>query len=171
MGKCRRCATVGLVTKKMESTITKYDDKLNELEENIRFYLSTPERFAEALIFAKKLEKFAEDIKEKVKTRGSEIMHDQDLREIEFGEYVVKLIDPTETNEYNPVSVIKALGENSAGFMKVSTSKIEKWMMKSRLPFDEIEKIKLGMKVKLKKGYIRLDEKKEKEDKPIYIKE
>ena len=37
--------------------ITKYDKYLAEMEDNIRFYISTPERFAEALIFAKKLEK------------------------------------------------------------------------------------------------------------------
>lgn len=154
----------------METTITKYDEQLNNLEENIRFYLNTPEKFAEALIFAKKLEKFAEEIKEKVKTRGSEIMLNRDLREIEFGEYVVKKIDPTEINEYSPSSVIKVLGENSASFMKVSASKLEKWMIKSRLPFEEIDKIKQGMKVKLKSGYIRLDEKKEKKDEAIYIK-
>ena len=44
----------------MKKNIIKYEDKLNELKENIRFYISTPERFAEALIFAKKLEEFAE---------------------------------------------------------------------------------------------------------------
>lgn len=157
----------------METKPIKYEEKLEDLKENIRFYLSTPERFAEALIFSKKLKAFAEDIESKVKERGKEIMFDKDIKEIEFGNYVVKQIDPTETNEYSPASLIEVLGVNASSFLKVSGGALEKWMIKSRLPFDQIEKIKSGMKIKLKKGYIRLDEKKEgkEKNKPIYIKE
>ena len=56
----------------MNKQLTKYDDKLKDLEDNIRFYLSTPEKFAEALVFSKKLKKFAEEIEIKVKTRVPE---------------------------------------------------------------------------------------------------
>jgi hypothetical protein len=149
--------------------ITKYDEKLKDLEENIRFYLNTPEKFAEALIFAKKLEKFAEEIKEKVKKRGSELMFDKDLKQIEFGDYIVKRIEASESNEYDVKSTLTAFFEeygvedgliNATQFLKVSTGKIEKWLMKAKMPDKFLITVRQNVKTKHKKGYIRLDEKK-----------
>lgn len=147
--------------------ITKYDQYLAEMEENIRFYISTPERFAEALIFAKKLENFADMIKEKVKKRGGEIMFDQDIKFIDFGNYRVLHVDPTEVDEYSVTSIFKALEPQIAmALCKVDTGKLKMWLTKSRIEGELLEKITEGKKTKHRKGYIKLMEIKGDEDIP-----
>lgn len=149
----------------MEKNIAKYDQALQSLEENVRFYISTPDRFAEALVFVKKLEKFAEAIKEKVKQRGAELMNEKDLREIEFGNWKVQKIDAGETVEYSVASVIDAVGLDVAKpFLKISASKLEWWIKKSRLEGETLSKINMGKKLKIRKGYIKLIEKKDESD-------
>lgn len=120
----------------------------------------------------KKYEDFFAEMKESVKDRGREIMDKKDLKEIEFGDFVVRRINPSETNEYSPVALIDALGTSASSFVTVKAGALEKWMMKSRLPFDQVEKIQAGMKVKIKKGFIGLYPKKEKKEGegPVYIK-
>ena len=139
--------------------ITKYDQYLAEMEENIRFYISTPERLAEALIFAKKLETFSNMIKEKVKKRGSEIMFDGDLKYIDFGNYRVLHIDPTEVDEYSVSSLFKAVEPQIAmALCKVDTGKLKMWLTKSRIEGELLAKIIDGKKTKPRKGYIKLME-------------
>jgi hypothetical protein len=140
----------------MNKQLTKYDDKLKDLEENIRFYLSTPEKFAEALVFSKKLKKFAEEIETKVKTRGSEIMNDRDLKEIEFGDFKVIKIDPTITITYRVSQVMKVFGENAEQFLKVDGTKLKNYILKARIEGEDLETLNIGRKESAKKGYIRL---------------
>lgn len=146
-----------------ENKITIYEEKLNEMKEQIRFYISTPERFAEALIFAKKLEAFAEDIKEKVRERGSEIMSKEDLREITFGDYKVVRQSPTTQIIYKPSSVIDAFGLSVAlQFLKADTTKIKTYVMKAKLEGSILTDLNLGRTEKHRNGFIKLIEVKEK---------
>ena len=111
---------------------------LAELKEQTRFYISTPERAAEALLFVRNLEDFAERVKESVKERAVRVM---DEKNIELMTY--SIIDPetgevkewelrraygTVRKEYRPENVLKALGEKSIGFFKVEKSKLEKFL-------------------------------------------
>lgn len=145
--------------------IAKYDQYLSEMEENIRFYISTPDRLAEALIFAKKLEIFAETIKEKVKKRGSELMFDQNLKFIDFGNYRVIHIDPTEIIEFSVISLFGAVDPQIAmALCKVDTGKLKMWLTKNRIEGELLEKIVAGKKTKLRKGYIKLMEVEPKEE-------
>ena len=162
-----------MANKFMEKEITKSEEGFEMLKKRMRFYLNTPEKFAEALTIIKQYEDFFAEMKESVKERGKEIMDRRDLKEIEFGNFVVRRIDPTETNEWSALSLIKVMGENAASFLKVSGGVFEKYLMKAKIPMDDIMKMKAGMKVKLKKGYIKLDPKREKKEKdgPVYIKE
>lgn len=146
----------------MEKGVTRYDKYLAEMEENIRFYISTPERFAEALIFAKKLEAFSEMIKEKVKKRGSELMMEQDLKFFDFGQFRVMKVDPTFTDEYSIQSLFGALDIDTAmALSKVDTAKLKLWLKKNRIEGELLAKITSGRKSKPKKGYIKLVEIKE----------
>lgn len=142
--------------------LSKQEEAFNTLEENVRFYISTPEKFAEALIFAKKLEKFSEQIKEKVKDRGAEIMVKNDLKEIEFGDYKVIKQDPTKSIEYYAPSVFMAFGEERAlTFMKVDNTKLKNYILKARIEGEELNKLNLNRKEKERKGFIKLIEKKQ----------
>jgi len=167
--------------KKENLSITKYDEALESWQKEMRTYINSPEKFAEVLTAIKKAETFIEDMKERVKDKGREIMDAKNLKEIEFGAYVVRHIDPSESNEYNAGSVIetfiKEYGEKEGlsmvgQFLKVSTTTLEKWMIKGRVPFPIIKEIKRGMRVKIKKGFIGLYPKKEGAEKkgPLYIK-
>jgi len=141
----------------MENQITKYDETLKKLEESIRFYIKDEKSFAEALIFAKKLENFAEMIKEKVRNRGSEIMSKDNLKEIIFGDFKVLKVEPPMRIEYRPGQVIEALGmENSLQFLKVDATKLKGWIIKARVEGETLNTLNLGRKEKLTKGYIKL---------------
>lgn len=164
----------------MENQITKYDEVLENFEKGMRAYINSPEKFAEVLTAVKKAEGILEEIKTKVKERGGELMDKQDLKEIEFGDFVVRRIDPSETKEYSSKSVITAFVKKYGvdegmgmvvQFLKVKGGDLEKWFIKGRVPFDVIEPAKEGLKIKLKKGFIGLYPKKKETDKPIYIKE
>lgn len=166
-------------TKKQPTAVTKYDGAIEELKKNMRAYINTPDRFAEVLAAVKKLKDFTKEMEESVKKRGGEIMFDQDLKEIEFGDYVVRSIDPSETNEYSPASVVKTFideyGDEGISmvsqFLSVSAPKIEKWAIKAKVPITVIEKFRAGMRTKIKKGFVALYPKRAKKegDGPVYI--
>jgi len=132
---------------------------------NLRFYLRTPEQASRALIFAKKLREFADLVEEKVKTRGSEIMSDNELRELELDGFIIQKIDPTTSNEYKASSVIDGLGiERAVPFLKVSTGKLESYLKKARFEGEILEKINTGRTEKNRKGYIAIKTKQKKDD-------
>lgn len=121
--------------------MTEKSQALIQLKEQARFYISTPERAAEALLFVRELERFAEEIKGKVKERTVEIM-DRDGKDLitysitddETGEvrsWEVRRSYGTVVKEYRPLKVVSALGmEQAMSFMKVQKSELEKFLKK-----------------------------------------
>jgi glycyl-tRNA synthetase (class II) len=134
---------------------------LTQLEQ-IRTVIRTKEHAGNWLTFAKKLKQFSEEVEKKVKARASEIMFDEDLKEIEANGFVITKIDATETREYDPKVVIDAIGiERALGVgIKISTSKLEKYIQKRGVSMDELRKINEGVKVKHRSGYIAIKSKK-----------
>lgn len=140
------------------------DNILTKLN-NLRFYLKTPLQASRALLFARKLREFADLVEEKVKKRGSEIMDEQNLFEMEMDGFVIKRIEPTTTNDYRASSVIEGLGmERAIAFLKVNTGVLEKYLKKARIEGEELAKINAGRKEKQRSGYIRISEIKEKKE-------
>ena len=91
-------------------------------------------------------------------------MSEKDLKVIEFGNYQITRIEPSESVEYYAPSVILALGmERAISFLKVSGGKLEGYLKKASLKgavtFEEIEKCKEKSGIKRKAGYIKIQEK------------
>lgn len=147
---------------KKTTAVVNAENLLTHLE-NARITIKTKEQAANWLIFAKQLKDFAGKVEEKVKTRASEIMSDEDLKFIEVGLFSITKIEPTETREYDPKVVIDAIGiERTLGVgIKVSTSKLEKYIQKQGVSMEELGKIREGMKIKQKSGYIMIKVKKD----------
>ncbi len=114
------------------------ENSLDIIKEQARFYLSTPEKAAEALLFVRNLERFAKEVKEKVKERTVEIM-DRDHKDMieyqtldeETGEikiWQVKRDYGKQAKEYNVGNVIEALGMDAKPFLKVSKTEIDKFL-------------------------------------------
>lgn len=114
------------------------EQALVALKEQTRFYLSTPERAAEALLFVRQLEKFAEELKAKIKERATEIMDRQNMETLpyqvvdpetgEVREWIVRRDYAKQSKEYRPENVYDALGEDCFAFMKVEKGKLEKYL-------------------------------------------
>jgi hypothetical protein len=154
----------------MDNKLQKISEVENYLKEQTRFYINSPERLAESLIFAKKLKQFAEQVEAKVKERGSEIMFEKNLKEIDFDGWRVIKIDPTEIREYLVSSVFEAFGDVvGKALVKVDTTKLKLYLKKNIFEGEVLNKLNQGLKIKLKKGYIKIMEIKEKDDKTIYI--
>ena len=154
----------------MENKLTKLTDVEEYLKEQTRFYISTPERLAEALVFVKKLKMFAEQVEESVKKRGAELMNEKNLSQIDFDGWRVIKQEASELDEYSVSSLFGAVGNEVAmGLTKVDNTKLKLWLKKSKIEGEMLAKINSGKRVKLRKGYIKIVEIKEKE-KPIYIK-
>ena len=114
------------------------EQALVALKKQTRFYLSTPERAAEALLFVRQLEKFAEELKAKVKERAVEIMDRENVETLpyqivdpetgEVREWIVRRDYAKQSKEYRPENVYDALGEDCFAFMKVEKGKLEKFL-------------------------------------------
>jgi hypothetical protein len=117
------------------------DNSLTLIKEKTRFYISTPDRAAEALLFCKNLENFAEEIKKSVKERTVKLMDeqgndsmiytitDQDTGEVR--EWSVKRDYNKETKEYRIDNVIEAFGIDIAKkFMKIGKTDLDRFMKK-----------------------------------------
>ena len=151
------------IYKKMEQSIEKFEDKKTILEklENLRFYISTPEQAGDALVFSKRLKDFAKLVEEKVKKRGGEIMSEQDLKMIEAGDFVITRINPSRSREYKASSIIEAVGpERANALLKVDNTKVNDYMKRQGMTPEEMTKSQVGMKLKDRKGYIKIVEKK-----------
>jgi len=121
----------------------KEQKSLDIIKEQAKFYLSTPEKAAEALLFVRNLERFAKEIKEKVKERTVEIM-DRDHKEVieyttcdqETGEvnvWQVKRDYGKTSKEYNPANVLEALGKIAERFLKVTKTDLDKYLKTAQL--------------------------------------
>jgi hypothetical protein len=143
------------------------DETMALIEKQTRFYLSTPERAAEALLFVRNLERFAKEVKEKVKARTVEIMDKQQTDMIEY-----QVVDPDtgkvrewkvtrdygkQSKEYRPANVIEALGmERALPFLKVGKVSLESYLKKASLKgvltMEEVGKATADPVMKIIKG-------------------
>ena len=131
------------------------EQALIELKERARFYISTPERAAEALLFIRNLEKFAQEIKEKVKERATKIMDEKQMELMtysitdpdtgEIREWEIRRSYGSRTTEYRPENVILALGPiMSLKFFKVGKTNLDKFLKKESakgtITMEQVEK-------------------------------
>jgi hypothetical protein len=119
----------------------KQEHALVQLEEQARFYISTPERAAEALLFCKRLKTLQERIEASVKERAVKIMDDKNMELLHYSvtdpdtgeirEWEVRRSYGTQTKEYRPEKVVEALGLPVAlKFFKVGKTALEKYLKK-----------------------------------------
>jgi len=112
------------------------------IQKEVKFYLSTPERAAEALLFIRDLENYAKEIKAKVKERAVEIMDREERETIEYSvldektgevrEWLVRRSYGRETKEYKPENVLAALGVvDGVKFLKVGKTKLENYLKRA----------------------------------------
>ncbi len=143
------------------------NDALIQLKDQARFYISTPERAAEALLFVKNLERFAEEIKEKVKARAVEIMDKKGVESIpysildeetgEVSEWVVNRVYATESKDYRAENVIEAIGiEDAVKFFKVKNTDLKKFLTtqsaQKKITMEQVEKAVSDPIVKVRKS-------------------
>lgn len=142
-------------------------NSLEIIKEQTRFYLSNPEKCAEALLFVRNLERYAKEIKEKVKERTVEIMERDNKEMIEYqtldtdtGEikiWQVKRDYDKQSKEYRPENVIQAVGLDTAvKFFKVSKVDFDKYLKrasaKGDIPMEAVELAIHDPKIKVIKG-------------------
>lgn len=143
------------------------EQALVALREQTRFYLSTPERAAEALLFVRNLERFAAELKEKIKERAVEILDRENKEVIEY-----QVVDPDtgevrdwqvrrdygkQSKEYRPENVIKAIGEEAAvRFFKVGKTDLERYLKlasaKGDITIEQVEQAVADPLIKTIKG-------------------
>lgn len=143
------------------------NDALMQLKDQARFYISTPERAAEALLFVKNLERFAEEIKEKVKARAVELMDKKGVESIpysildeetgEVSEWVVNRVYATESKDYRAENVIEAIGiEDAVKFFKVKNTDLKKFLTtqsaQKKITMEQVEKAVSDPIVKVRKS-------------------
>ena len=141
-------------------------NSLEAIKEQTKFYLSTPERAAEALLFVRNLERFAKEVKEKVKERTVEIMDRNNTEMIEYSvtdpetgeirEWIVRRDYGKQTKEYNPGNVIEALGADALKFLKVGKTDLDKYLAKAsakgEITMQTVELATKDPKMKIVKG-------------------
>lgn len=113
-----------------------YLSKVSEIKEQCRFYINSPEKVAEALLFIKALEKMTEEVKKSVKDRAVDLMEKEnkemlsysitDYETGEIKEWEIKRSYGSQTKEYRPENVFRALGEKAFKYYKVSKTAIDK---------------------------------------------
>ena len=145
----------------------KNDQALTTLKDQSRFYLTTPEKAAEALLFVRELERFAEEIKEKVKERTIKIMDEKQVELITYStldestgevrEWEVRRSYGTTTKEYRPDRVIAAIGVEAAlPFIKVSKTALETFLKRKtalgEITMETLEQALADPVEKVKKG-------------------
>ena len=142
-------------------TIVKAEEVLNEVE-RMRLYMKTPSQAAQALIIIKKLREYADFWEEKVKGRAAEIMVEENLRELDLGEYQAIKVEPTETRKYDVRTVIEAIGVDRALALglTISTPKLNKYIIKQGVSMDELAIINQKIEIGHRKGFIAIKAKK-----------
>jgi hypothetical protein len=127
------------------------------------YQISDLERFSSLYFYLNTLKKKITELEEKVRKKGSEMMFDLDLKNIGYENYEIIKIDPTETESYSASSVIEGLGmERAIAFLKIDSS-ITKYLKKASamgaVSMKEIEKCRIGLTKKPKKGYLKIQRK------------
>ena len=144
----------------------KEQKSLDIIREQAKFYLSTPEKAAEALLFVRNLERFAKEIKEKVKERTVEIM-DRDHKEVieyttcdqatgEVNVWQIKRDYGKTAKEYNPANVLESLGKTAERFLKVTKIDLDRYLktaqLKGEITMEQVELAIKDPKIKIIKG-------------------
>lgn len=147
------------------------------LKEQARFYINTPEKAAEALIFVRQLEKFTEEVKASVKARAVEKMDEMNKDLITYStvdpetgevrEWEVRRSYGGITKEYRPENVLRALGEKAIPYLTVKKGDLEKYLKRagakgeitmetvSEATADPVEKMRKGAGVMLKEVKVK----------------
>ena len=110
------------------------------------------------------LKKNITELEKKVRKKGSELMFDQDIKNISYKDYEIVKIDPTMTETYNVSSVIDGLGmERAMAFLKVDAS-ITKYLKKASasgaITMEEVMKCRKNITKKPRMGYLKIQKKK-----------
>lgn len=136
------------------------DEAVATIQERVRFYISNPDKAGEALTFVKQLKDLAVSVEEKVKERSWDVMQSAGLKQLDHGGYVATLHEPTEVTEYNPQSVLDALGiDGLLACSKISTPKVKTYLSKYKIEGENLGKLHKNEKVTTKAGYISVKEK------------
>lgn len=154
-------------TERKTMSLEKVEQLENQMREQVKFYLNSPERVVEALVFVRKMTDFIEEIKEYAKKRGHEMMQDQNVSEVVLDGWKIQEFPPTMTKKYSVNSVIEGLGmERAIAFLEVKSGALEKYAVKAlrqgAMTYPEMEICQKAMKSMPRKGYIKLTEIKEK---------
>lgn len=142
------------------------------LTEQIRFYLNTPDKVAQALVLIRNTEKMLEQAKLKVTEKGKEMMDKAQTNVINYetvdpdtGEVIsweVRRMEPTEIFEYNALDIMEVLGKDAFKFFKVSSKvrdEITKRHASKAISNDDLIKATKNAKTKTRKGFIKLTQK------------
>ena len=147
------------------------------IKEKARFYIDTPEKAGEALLFAKNLSNIIKEIDTSVRERASKVMDDKNISLLEYeivdpntGEiknWEIRKQEATELKEYRAENFIQALGENAIQFLTVSKTKADNYLKKAsaknEISMQQVEQATSNPIIKLKKGSIVVRELKPKQ--------
>lgn len=124
----------------MEKAIVKRE-VFEAIREQARMYISSPAKAAEALLFVRQLETFAEEVKKSVKERAIRVMDDNQQDVIAYSitdpetgevrEWEVKRSYGSIAKEYRPENVFQALGENALEFFSVKKTALDNYLKKA----------------------------------------
>jgi len=113
-----------------------YLDKISEVKEYCRFYINSPERVAEALLFIKELEKMTAEVKVSVKDRAVEMLDKSqkdmisysitDPKTGEIKEWEIKRSYGSLSKEYRPENIFRILGDKSFKYFKVTKGAMDR---------------------------------------------
>lgn len=132
---------------------TKREELIDMIEERTRFYINSPEKGAEALLFVKRLTEITERLNEKVRERASQVMDFKDLEKMvyaitddktgEIREWEISRTYDTISCEYSVSTVVKELGLEDCiekGLLKVNKTKADKYAIKKNVPLEVLKK-------------------------------
>jgi hypothetical protein len=146
--------------------MSNYLEKVSAIKEQCRFYINSPEKVAEALLFIKSLEKMTEEVKKSVKDRAVELMEKENvdmlpysITDFETGEirdFEIKRNYGSTTKDYLPENVFKVLGDKSFKYFKVAKTAIDRDMKKMsakrEITMIDIDNIVKDAVIKTRKG-------------------
>ena len=129
--------------------------------EAVKFRIQTVEDVGEALTFSRKLKDFADEVEKKVKERSTEIVDDNNKKQIETDEYLITRIESSETQVFKVLSVVEGIGvERALAFLKVNGGKLKGYLAKAvregAVTWEEVRKCQEKMTTKNRKGYISI---------------
>jgi len=128
------------------------------------YEITNIEKFSSLYYYLNTIKKKVTELELKVRKKGSELMSDEDIKKIDFKEYEIIRVEPTEIESYNVNSVIDGLGmEKAIAFLKVNAS-ITRYLKKATysgaVTMEEMARCREKITKKPKFGYIKIQKKK-----------